>query len=198
MLAEKQVGEGRAVVFASTFDNIANDFPLHASFIPFVEETAYRLAHQRDVASSFVVGGLIELRAAQDRATSVDVIDPRGKRALSLEQATRAETYQLPAEGYFEIRRSNGRQQMIAVNADRRESNLSPIDKETLDLWQNTGQGTESNSGAKSGEADTKPWSFWWYILLVLFFVSITESLVGSRFIERGEQDGELNRKEAA
>jgi hypothetical protein len=27
-------------VFASTFDNIDNDFPLHASFVPFVEQTA--------------------------------------------------------------------------------------------------------------------------------------------------------------
>ena len=198
VLAEKQVGEGRAVVFASTFDNVANDFPLHASFIPFVEETAYRLAHQRDVASSFSVGGLIELRAAQDRATSIEVIDPQGKRALSLDQATRAETFQLPSEGYFEIRRSNGRQQMVAVNADRRESNLSPIDKETLELWQNTGQGSESNADAKPGESDTKPWSFWWYVLFVLFLVSVTESLVGSRFIERDETEELVNRKEAA
>jgi len=198
VLAEKQVGEGRAVVFASTFDNLANDFPLHASFIPFVEETAYRLAHQRDVASSFSVGGLIELRAAQDRATSVEVIDPQGKRAMSLEQATRAETYMLPGEGYFEIRRSNGRQQMIAVNADRRESNLSPIDKETIELWQNTGQGTETKPGAKPGEADTRPWSFWWYVLFALFLVAMTESLVGSRFIERAEVSDEGISKEAA
>ena len=117
---------------------------------------------------------------------------------MSLDQSTRAETYLLPSEGYFEIRRGNGRQQMIAVNADRRESNLSPIDKETLELWQNTGQGTESNPAAKPGEADTKPWSFWWYILFVLFLVSLTESLVGSRFIERDEPEEIVNRKEAA
>ena len=95
-------------------------------------------------------------------------------------------------------RRSNGRQQMVAVNADRRESNLSPIDKETLELWQNTGTGSESNPLAKLGEADTKPWSFWWYILFVLFLVSLTESLVGSRFIERDEPEEIVNRKEAA
>ncbi len=31
LLLEKQLGEGRVLVFASTFDNISNDFPLHAS-----------------------------------------------------------------------------------------------------------------------------------------------------------------------
>ena len=39
LLLEKQVGEGRVFVFTSTFDNISNDLPLHASFVPFVEET---------------------------------------------------------------------------------------------------------------------------------------------------------------
>ena len=35
LLMDQQVGEGHVLVFASTFDNIANDFPLHASFVPF-------------------------------------------------------------------------------------------------------------------------------------------------------------------
>ena len=34
---EARVGEGRVLVFASTFDNISNDLPLHASFLPFLE-----------------------------------------------------------------------------------------------------------------------------------------------------------------
>src|SRR5581483_9951623 len=32
LLMEKRIGEGRVVVFASTFDNVSNDFPLHPSF----------------------------------------------------------------------------------------------------------------------------------------------------------------------
>ena len=48
LLLEKQVGEGRVVVFTSTFDNVGNDMPLHASFVPFVEETARYLGGQQD------------------------------------------------------------------------------------------------------------------------------------------------------
>jgi hypothetical protein len=40
LVLDKSVGEGRVLVFASTFDNVANDLPLHASFIPFVEQAA--------------------------------------------------------------------------------------------------------------------------------------------------------------
>ena len=44
LLLDQQLGEGHVLVFASTFDNIANDFPLHSSFVPFVEQTARYLA----------------------------------------------------------------------------------------------------------------------------------------------------------
>src|SRR5262249_35073132 len=40
LLLDKKIGEGRVLVFASTLDNISNDFPLHPSFVPFVAETA--------------------------------------------------------------------------------------------------------------------------------------------------------------
>ncbi|MBS1834871.1 MAG: BatA and WFA domain-containing protein, partial [Acidobacteria bacterium] len=37
LLSELAFGEGKVMVFGSTLDNLANDFPLHASFVPFVE-----------------------------------------------------------------------------------------------------------------------------------------------------------------
>jgi hypothetical protein len=40
LLMEKKLGEGRVMVFASTLDNISNDFPLHPSFVPFIEQLA--------------------------------------------------------------------------------------------------------------------------------------------------------------
>ncbi len=37
LVLERQMGEGKVLVFTSTFDNEANDLPLHASWVPFVE-----------------------------------------------------------------------------------------------------------------------------------------------------------------
>ena len=46
-------------------------------------------------------------------------------------------------EGFYEIHRANGRQELVAVHADRRESDLTPMPQETLDLWRNTGRGPD-------------------------------------------------------
>jgi len=55
VLLEKQVGQGRVIVFASALDNLSNDFPLHASFVPFVQETAGYLAGLEDAARNLTV-----------------------------------------------------------------------------------------------------------------------------------------------
>jgi hypothetical protein len=49
-------GTGRAMVFASDLDNRWNDFPKHASFVPFLHETIKYLAAARSQASDFLVG----------------------------------------------------------------------------------------------------------------------------------------------
>ncbi len=154
LLLEKQVGEGRVLVFASTFDKIANDFPLHASFVPFVEETAQYLGGQQGRSTNVAVDSFIELRSAKDQGASVDVIDPDGKHPLSLKEAATTQSFQVNREGFYEIRRANGRAEMVAVHADRLESDLTPIPQETLDLWRNTGRGPETRGcGRRSGGA---------------------------------------------
>ena len=47
LLMDQQVGSGHIMVFASTFDNVANDFPRHPSFVPFIEQTARYLGPPR-------------------------------------------------------------------------------------------------------------------------------------------------------
>jgi len=53
---ECAAGDGRAIVLASDLDNRWNDFPLHASFVPFLHETVRYLASTRAHASDYVVG----------------------------------------------------------------------------------------------------------------------------------------------
>src|SRR5579864_210482 len=44
LLLEKRIGEGRVVLLTSGLENITNDFPLNAAFVPFIEQTARYLA----------------------------------------------------------------------------------------------------------------------------------------------------------
>ena len=55
-LVECAPGEGLALVFASDLDNAWNDFPLHATFVPFLHEAVRHLAGRRVRAGDYLVG----------------------------------------------------------------------------------------------------------------------------------------------
>src|SRR3984885_2572445 len=147
LLLEKQIGEGRVMVFTSTFDNIGNDLPQHNAFVPFVEESARYLGGQQDRSTNVAVDSYIELRSAKERGAAIDVTEPDGSHPLSLKDATAAQSFQVTREGFYDIHRANGREELVAAHADRRESDLTLIPQETLVLWQNTGLGPDAPSG---------------------------------------------------
>jgi hypothetical protein len=184
LLLEKQVGEGRVIVFTSTFDNIGNDLPLHASFVPFVEETARYLGGQQDRSTNVAVDSYIELRSAKERGAAIDVTEPDGSHPLSLKDATTAQTFQVTREGFYDIHRANGREELVAVHADRRESDLTPIPQDTLVLWKNTGLGPDTPSGdGSAADTQARPWSLWRYALLLVLITAIIESVLASRYL---------------
>ena len=183
LLIEKQVGEGRVLVFTSTFDNLANDFPLHSSFVPFVEQTARYLGRQQERSTNVAVDSYIELRSVREQGASVEVIDPDGKHPLSLKEATTAPSFQVNREGFYEVHRGNGRQEMVAVHADRRESDLTPIPQESLDLWRATGRGPDPVTTNGEAANQPRPWSLWRYALLLVLITAIIESLIASRYL---------------
>ena len=181
LLMDHQVGEGHVLVFASTFDNVANDFPLHASFVPFIQQTARYLGRLDDGPASVPVGSFEELRDSKEKGSAVEVVDPKGSRVLSLEEATEAQNIQFTLAGFYEIHRPNRADDLVAVNADRHESDLTPAPAETLILWQNTAQASSEGGGAAAGER--KPLSLWWYVMLVVLALAVAESLLGNRHL---------------
>jgi hypothetical protein len=185
LLLEKQVGEGRVLVFTSTLDNISNDLPQHNSFVPFVEETARYLGGQQDLSTNVAAGSYLELRSAKDRGAAINVTEPDGTHPLSLRDATAAQTFQVTREGFYEIDRANGRQEFVAVHADRRESDLTLIPPETLELWRNTGRGTDAPASQDGSAAQNqpRPWSLWRYALLLVLITAIIESVLASRYL---------------
>ncbi len=185
LLAERTMGEGRILYFGSSFDNIANDFPLNPSFVPFVEQTSLYLSNADERPSSAVVDSFLELRAPGEaksaRQVSVEVLDPSGKRALTLEESVKAQTLTLSSEGFWEVGRQSGRE-LVAVNADRRESDLAVLPKETVAIWQK--MGTDTGTETAGGSEESKPWSFWWWLALLLLGVTVAESLFAHQYLK--------------
>lgn len=182
LLLDTKVGDGRILILASTLDNVANDFPLHSSFVPFIEQTARYLAQVEVRPATVVADSFVELRAADSTdTTAIEVLDPKSQRALDLKESTVAKNIRVTSEGYYEIGRQNGRRELVAVNADRAESNLQPVEKDSLDLWAKTGTSEGTGSAAEAGE---KPFSLWWYLAVLLLVATLLESFVASRNLE--------------
>jgi aerotolerance regulator-like protein/VWA domain-containing protein len=189
VLLEKQIGEGRVLVFASTFDNLSNDFPLHPAFVPFVDQTVRYLSRMDDVNQSLTPGAFVELRTTAERGSAVEVLDPSGKRALTLEEAAKSPSLTVSQQGFYDVRRPSGRHELVAVNPDRQESDFETLPAETLALWQNTGQGNVLQSSGAAGESEKRPHSFWMYLAAALLVAAIAEAIVGNQHLAAGREE---------
>ena len=196
LLIDKQVGEGHVLLFASGFDNLTNDLPLSPGFVAFVDETARYLSGEERVSGARVVDSFVQLRNPVNQASgnaaakgaTVDIIGPDGKRPLSLKEAAAAESFQLARAGFYQIRFANGRDALIAVNPDRRESDLETIPDDVLKLW----SGSAGTSGAEAtgtagtelaAQAPNSVSSLWWWVMLLLLVAALAESGLASRYL---------------
>jgi hypothetical protein len=189
VLLEKKMGEGSVLLFTSGLDNLANDFPLHPIFVPFVEQTARYLSGTENRSGARTVDSFLELRSSKEQSVSVEVVDPDGHRPLSLKEASSAETYQLTRAGFYELQLANGRHDILGVNPERRESNLDVIPDETLALWRGGSGGAAQFAAASQTEAQTKPFSVWWYIMILALATALAESLVANRYLGVQQQE---------
>jgi hypothetical protein len=189
LVLEKPLGEGRVVLFASGFDNLTNDLPLHPVFVAFSERVIRYLSGADTHTGPHLVDEAIALRSAKEQAVGVEVIDPTGARPLSLQESVAAQAYELSRAGFYEVRLASGRRDLVAVNVDRRESNLAPLDNDVLALW----RGSSSSSQAVASPAAVTaaqpaatvavPRSLWWYAMLGLLVVALAESAIASRYL---------------
>jgi hypothetical protein len=113
-LVECPSGDGRALVLASDLNNRWNDFPLHATFVPFLHEVVRYLASTRAHASEYFVGdapsgvrrpGLASIETAGVQRQIAVNVDPReaDPARISVEDFQSAVT-RLKSEGRVEER----------------------------------------------------------------------------------------------
>jgi hypothetical protein len=184
LLLEKRIGEGRIVLFTSGLDNLTNDFPQNAAFVPFVEQTARYLAGSDRQGGARPVDAFLELRNAKEKAQGVEVTDPEGRRPLTLGEAASAQSFQLTEAGYYQLRLATGRQDLVGVNPDPKESNLDLMPDDVVALWQGKGSSTETAASTPAAAPPSKtPQSFWWYVMLFVLASAVAESVVASRYL---------------
>lgn len=193
LLLDKTIGEGRVLLFASGLDNLTNDFPLHPAFVAFVEQTARYLSGSERSAGARKVDAFLELRTAREGGNAnagVEVVDPSGHRPLSLGEAGSTPSLQLTQAGFYHVRLANGREDLIGVNPDRRESNLEPMPDDVLAAWRGTPQQAARAAAATDVAEQQEPYSLWWYIMILAFAAALSESWLASRYLG-AQREGE-------
>jgi Aerotolerance regulator N-terminal/von Willebrand factor type A domain len=190
LLLDKQVGQGHVLLFASGLDNVTNDLPLHPAFVPFVDQSARYLSSMEQLSGVRVVDSFVQLRSVTNEAggqgATVEIVGPDGRWPLSLQEEATAQSFKLTRAGFYQIRFANGRDALIAVNPDRRESGLDLIPGDVLKLWSGSG-GADANAtqsaGATATEEKKSPYSVWWWFMLLILIAAVTESVVASRYL---------------
>jgi Aerotolerance regulator N-terminal/von Willebrand factor type A domain len=187
LLLDKQEGEGHMVLLASGLENLSNDLPLHPVFVAFVDRTSRYLSGSEQLSGSRLVDSFVQLHAASEpvrAVANVEVIDPDGRRPLSLSEARTVQTFRLERAGFYQIRFANGRDAVIGVNPDRRESDLEPLAEDVQQLWSgNSGGGTVQATGAVPAQMKNQSVSLWWYVMLLALALVVAESALASGYM---------------
>ena len=188
LLMDRQMGEGHVLLFASGFDNATNDLPLNPAFVAFVDEVSRYLAGAERMGGPRAVDSYVQLRnpvnVAAASKTSVDVIAPDGSRPLSLKEAATAQSFQLSRAGFYQVRFANGRDALLAVNADPRESDLRPMADDTLKLWAGATAQPETPATEQGQQQAQQGGShLWWWIMLLAAITAVAETAVASGYL---------------
>jgi hypothetical protein len=187
LLLDKQLGEGHVVLLASGLENLTNDLPLHPVFVAFVDRTARYLSGSEQLSGSSLVDSFVQLRSATESvgaATSIEVIDPEGRRPLSLSEARTVQSFRLEQTGFYQIRFANGRDAVIAVNPDRRESDLEPLAEDVQQLWSGSSRsGASQTAVAAPIESTYRSVSLWWYVMLLALLIALVEMVFASGYM---------------
>ncbi len=181
LLIEARLGEGKALILASPLDGRANDLPLQPVFLQFMEKSLRWLSDTGERVGSVTVDANYELRQSTTAAT-VEVLTPAGQRALSVAEAAKARSISLDQKVFWTIRRAGGRAEMVAVNIDRRESDLEAMPSESAELWQGAA-GSNAASASVEQSAGTRP--LWPWLLALALAAALVEVWVASKHLRR-------------
>ena len=187
LVVDKQVGLGHVLLLASGLENLTNDLPLHPVFVAFVDHVARYLSGSERLSGSRLVDSYVQLRSAiasPSEQGSVEVIGPDGRRLLSLTEARNAQTLRLERAGFYQVRLANGRDMLIGVNPDRRESDLEPLATDVQRLWSGSaGAAAPQTEAVSTTEEKYRALSLWWYVMLLALVTALAETAFASRYM---------------
>ncbi len=177
LLIERLLGAGRVLLFTSSLDREWNDLPVQPVFVPFMAGLANHLLGGAGFTSEAELGSTLAVRALG--LAGGQIFDPQGEKALGLGGA--GDDVLLEQIGFYEVV-GGGNSELVAVNFDPRESDLTPIDAATVERWRGLGApvDAQTTSGAAAVEDPAAPRPLGPWLLIALLLIAVVESWVGN------------------
>ena len=194
-LVEKRIGQGRILWFASSFDNVWSDFPLHPAFVPLVHQLAQygtKLPTQPPAYTIPTAISLANFLREEENAGARriwDIFGPDGKRQVPLAEEQRPDFLTMRQPGFYEIRQQ-GTSHALAANPDPRESDLTQLSPEDRTLWVAGGQGQAGEAGTTPSGELAKRQTIWWNLLLIALALAAVEIYLANQYLKSRKTSG--------
>ncbi len=191
-LAERRVGDGRVLVFTSTFDGYWNDLPVQPVFLPLIQSLVRHAAAWTAQPSSHTVGQVMAL-TEPGAGGELLAVSPSGERTRWSETDS-IRSLALREQGFYEIRDANAvaASRTIAVNPDVVESELGsfPADELARAVSPAAGAATTAAGFTTLSVAEReKRQTLWWYVLVLALLLLAAESLLSNRLSRAARRD---------
>jgi Aerotolerance regulator N-terminal/von Willebrand factor type A domain len=197
-LVERQVGNGKVLVWASTFDAYWTNLPLQPVFLPFVHQLGKHAGRYADPRPWFVAGDVVDLSRhgeltapftrgrIADSSSELRLQAPSGARErLTATGANHLAT--LREQGFYELGGPDtpaGGGRPIAVNVDPAESDLSHLDPQDIVVAVTSIDGQRqpgSDLGSATPQDQESRQKIWWYLLLGALMLMVIETAMSNR-----------------
>lgn len=186
--AEKPLGNGRTLLFLSTFDLSWNDFAIREVFVPFLYECIDYLAsrgsmYEREVRAYRLTGEAVRLPVEASQ-----VMLPSGERIPVEASRTGTKLFTRTRQpGLYRVQ-TGGSPRTFAVNLDTRESDFARLDPEAfasavVNPVTKSPESRETESlamYARDAEVERRQ-RLWWFLGFTLIALVLGETLLANR-----------------
>ena len=190
-LIEKSVGEGRVLLFTSSFDNVWSDFPLHPIFLPLAHQLVRYTGQLGAEVPAYPIPTAVSLRelargqgeGASNRVWTI--LGPGGERELPETGEAQQDFVMLRRPGVYEVRQTN-RTRRLAANPDPRESDLTPLSAEDQALWLASSRNASAGGAQEAtvaGPEQARRQDLWWFLLLLALIIAAVEVYLANQYL---------------
>jgi len=194
-LADIEFGAGRVLLWGSPFDNLWSNLPVHPVFLPFVHQVAQYLSGGQTIDGWRKAGQVVnlseilgEMGIDSDTLVREIIVEGPSNRRREVDVTTSDPFVTLAQAGFYSIY-PLGRERAsypVAVNVDRAESDLAPMDIEAF-VAAVTVPDTATASAGTLGSATVTPvdrerrQGMWWFLVVGALALLVVESLWSNR-----------------